>query len=184
MNVDQVRTYCLAFPGATETLQWGDALCFKINGKMFAVLGLDHVRLTFKCTIEQFVELIERQDIRPSPYLGRHNWVMLERLDALQNDELRALIRNPMRWWPARRQTSVFKSLVRRSSASRKKRLRAKEARRKSRRSAKCSNIPQMLGSPASRLLLGFDSACLGRLASRVRNSGCLEPACDLGINR
>ena len=93
MNVDQLRTYCLAFPGATETLQWGDALCFKINAKMFAVLGLDHVRLTFKCTSEQFAELIERQDVRPSPYLGRHHWVMLERLDALENDELRDLIR-------------------------------------------------------------------------------------------
>ncbi len=92
MNVDQVRTYCLAFPGATETLQWGDALCFKVSTKMFAVLGLDHVRLTFKCTSEKFAELIERQDIRPSPYLGRHNWVMLDRLDALQNDELRDLI--------------------------------------------------------------------------------------------
>jgi predicted DNA-binding protein (MmcQ/YjbR family) len=93
MNVDQVRKYCLAFPGATETLQWGDALCFKVRTKMFAVLGLDHVRLTFKCTSEKFAELIERQDIRPSPYLGRHNWVMLERLDALQNDELRDLLR-------------------------------------------------------------------------------------------
>jgi predicted DNA-binding protein (MmcQ/YjbR family) len=93
MNVNQLRTYCLAFPGATETLQWGDALCFKINAKMFAVLGLDHVRLTFKCTSEQFAELIERQDIRPAPYVGRHHWVMLERLDALENDELRDLIR-------------------------------------------------------------------------------------------
>lgn len=93
MNVDQLRSYCLAFPGATETLQWGDALCFKINAKMFAVLGLDHVRLTFKCTSEQFAELIERQDIRPSPYLGRHNWVMLERLDALEDDALRDSIR-------------------------------------------------------------------------------------------
>ena len=64
MNVDQVRTYCLAFPEATEKLQWGDALCFKVSTKMFAVLGLDRVRLTFKCTSEKFAELIERQDVR------------------------------------------------------------------------------------------------------------------------
>jgi predicted DNA-binding protein (MmcQ/YjbR family) len=93
MNVDSIRAYCLSFPEATEKLQWGDALCFKIRAKMFAVLGLDQVRLTFKCTPETFAELIERPDVRPSPYLGRHDWVMLDRLDALRNDELKDVIR-------------------------------------------------------------------------------------------
>jgi predicted DNA-binding protein (MmcQ/YjbR family) len=93
MNVDSVRAYCLSFPEASEKLQWGDALCFKVRTKMFAVLGLDQVRLTFKCTPETFAELIERPDIRPSPYLGRYHWVMLDRLDALRNDELKDLLR-------------------------------------------------------------------------------------------
>ena len=93
MNVDEIRQYCLAFPRATEKLQWGDALCFKTKGKMFAVLGLDRVRFTFKCTPETFAELIERENIRPSPYLARYKWVLLERLDAVRNDELRDLIR-------------------------------------------------------------------------------------------
>jgi predicted DNA-binding protein (MmcQ/YjbR family) len=93
MNVDEIRNFCLAFPQTTEKLQWGDALCFKTRGKMFAVLGLDRVRFTFKCTPETFAELIERQNIRPSPYLARYKWVMLDRLDALRNDELRDLIR-------------------------------------------------------------------------------------------
>jgi predicted DNA-binding protein (MmcQ/YjbR family) len=93
MNVDSIRAYCLSFPEATEKLQWGDALCFKVKERMFAVLGLDRVRLTFKCSPEIFAELIERQDVRPSPYLGRHNWVMVEKLDALRHDELKDLIR-------------------------------------------------------------------------------------------
>jgi len=93
MDVDSIRAYCLSFPHATENLQWGDALCFKVGAKMFAVLGLDRVRLTFKCAPETFAELIERPDIRPSPYLGRYKWVMLDRLDALRSDELRDLIR-------------------------------------------------------------------------------------------
>jgi predicted DNA-binding protein (MmcQ/YjbR family) len=137
MNVDQVRTYCLAFPGATETLQWGDALCFKINGKMFAVLGLDHVRLTFKCTSEQFVELIERQDIRPSPYLGRHNWVMLERLDALQNDELRALIRQSYEMVAAKapnkriQKPGQTKQRIKEKTTSRKRGAKKKQKKRK-----------------------------------------------------
>ena len=93
MNVDAIREYCLAFPRATEKLQWGDNLCFKIGGKIFVILGLDDPRLCFKCTPERFAELIEREDIRPAPYVGRYKWVMLDRLDALPSDELEELIR-------------------------------------------------------------------------------------------
>jgi len=92
MNVDSVRAYCLSFPEATEKLQWGDALCFKVRTKMFAVLGLDQVRLTFKCMPETSAELIERPHIHPSPYLARYHWVMLDRLNALRDDELKDLI--------------------------------------------------------------------------------------------
>src|SRR5271168_1617129 len=93
MNVDSIREYCLSFPGAAEKLQWGDDLCFKVRGKIFAILWLDNPRLCFKCTPETFSELIEREDTRPAPYVGRYKWVMLDRLDALLWDELRELIR-------------------------------------------------------------------------------------------
>lgn len=93
MNVDAIREFCLSFPGTTEKLQWDDALCFKVSGKMFAVLGLDKVRFTFKCSPERFTELVEREDIDPSPYLGRYKWVILHRLDAVPWAELKDLIR-------------------------------------------------------------------------------------------
>jgi predicted DNA-binding protein (MmcQ/YjbR family) len=93
MNVDAIRAYCLSFPETSEKLQWGDALCFKVRQKMFAILGLDQVRLTFKCTAEAFIELTELPDIRPSPYLARYNWVMLDRLDALPTEHLKDQIR-------------------------------------------------------------------------------------------
>jgi len=74
-------------------MQWGDDLCFKIGGKIFAIISLDDPRLCFKCAPETFAELIEREDIRPAPYVGRYKWVMLDRLDAVRGDELRELIR-------------------------------------------------------------------------------------------
>jgi predicted DNA-binding protein (MmcQ/YjbR family) len=97
MSVDSIRAYCLSFPHATENLQWGDDLCFKIGGKIFVTLGLDNPRLCFKCTPDVFAELIEREDIRPAPYVGRYKWVMLDRLDALGHDELEELIRQSYR---------------------------------------------------------------------------------------
>ena len=93
MNIDSIRAYCLAFPQATEKLQWGDDLCFKVAGKIFTMLGLDNPRLCFKCSPEVFAELIEREDIRPAPYVGRYKWVMLDRLDAVPDSELEDLIR-------------------------------------------------------------------------------------------
>jgi predicted DNA-binding protein (MmcQ/YjbR family) len=93
MNVEAIREFCLAFPQATENLQWGDDLCFKVGGKIFTIVNLDNSRLCFKCTPETFAELIEQEGIRPAPYVGRYKWVMLDRLDAVRDDELQDLIR-------------------------------------------------------------------------------------------
>ena len=95
MNVEEIREYCRSFPSATENLQWGDDLCFKIGGKIFAALALTAVpqKCCFKCTPEKFAELTELPDIRPAPYVGRYSWVILDRLDALDQIELQELIR-------------------------------------------------------------------------------------------
>lgn len=95
MHVDEIRKYCMSFADATENLQWGDDLCFKIGGKIFAILALTAVpqKACFKCTPETFAELIERENIAPAPYVGRYKWVILNRLDALPPSELKDLIR-------------------------------------------------------------------------------------------
>ena len=65
MNVDSLRKLCLSLSGATENLQWEEELCFKVRGKIFAMVGLGSVpqRLTFKCKPETFAELTEREGI-------------------------------------------------------------------------------------------------------------------------
>jgi predicted DNA-binding protein (MmcQ/YjbR family) len=94
MNVDSVRKYCLSFPKATENLQWGEILCLKVAGKIFATLSLDTVpqRLCFKCTPETFSELVEREGINPAPYVGRYKWVSLESVDLIPDWELEDLV--------------------------------------------------------------------------------------------
>ena len=94
MNTDAIRKYCLSFPHATENLQWEDELCFKVGGKIFAMVGLDSVpqRMCFKCTPERFAELCELDGIKPAPYVGRYKWVMIEGLDVLRDAELQELI--------------------------------------------------------------------------------------------
>jgi predicted DNA-binding protein (MmcQ/YjbR family) len=134
MNVDSIREYCLSFSGATEKLQWGDALCFKVRAKMFAVLGLDQARLTFKVTPETFAELIERAGIGPSPYLGRHNWVKLDRLDVLRDDELKDLIRYSYEMAAAKAPKVKTAKSNRKKKAAKKKAMKKKTPQRKTRR--------------------------------------------------
>ncbi len=94
MNVDSVRAYCLSFPRAKETLQWGETVCFKVAGKIFAMLSLAAVppSLCFKCSPETFEQLCEQEGIRPAPYVGRYKWILLERLDVLHDKEIEDLI--------------------------------------------------------------------------------------------
>jgi predicted DNA-binding protein (MmcQ/YjbR family) len=94
VNIESIQRFCLSFPQATENLQWGDDLCFKVGGKIFAVLSLSSVpqRLAIKCTPEKFAELVEREGIAPAPYVGRYKWISLEGLEVLQWSELKDLL--------------------------------------------------------------------------------------------
>ena len=95
MNADWLREVCLAFPGVTEQIQWGNDLLFKVSGKMFAVTPLEPapVCLSFKASPENFAELTERPNIIPAPYLARAQWVALQARDALPAEELARLLR-------------------------------------------------------------------------------------------
>jgi predicted DNA-binding protein (MmcQ/YjbR family) len=94
MDIEAIRKYCLQFSHATEIVQWGTALCFKVDGKLFVVVAMEMVpqRISFKCTPENFAELCERSGIIPAPYMARAQWVSLERLNALADPELREMI--------------------------------------------------------------------------------------------
>lgn len=94
MDIDAIRKHCLGFPHAAENVQWGCDLCFKVDGKLFAVAPLEvaPVCLSFKCTPESFAELCERPDVIPAPYMARAQWVALQSLNAIADDELRELL--------------------------------------------------------------------------------------------
>jgi len=95
MDIEWVRQYCLSLPHATEQVQWEDDLVFKVGGKMFAVAPLKPALrwLAFKCTEEEFADLVERPGIIPAPYLARAHWVSLESEEALTRAEVQRLLR-------------------------------------------------------------------------------------------
>jgi predicted DNA-binding protein (MmcQ/YjbR family) len=97
MDSESVRAHCLSFPDATENVQWGNDLVFKVAGKMFAVMALEgpvKYIMSFKCTEEKFNELVEQEGMDPAPYMARNKWVAIERFDVLSDKELKTLLRN------------------------------------------------------------------------------------------
>jgi len=94
MKLEEIRKYCLSLPHATENVQWGNDLCFKIAGKMFTVCDLEGSKLSFKCTPDEFQELILVDGIAPAEYVARYHWVTVHKATALRNSELKRLIKD------------------------------------------------------------------------------------------
>ncbi|HEX5787865.1 MAG TPA: MmcQ/YjbR family DNA-binding protein [Woeseiaceae bacterium] len=96
MNAAELQSLCLAFPGATENIQWGNDRVFKVGGKMFACSGVDAgSTYSFKVDDERFLELTDCPGVVPAPYLARAKWVQVDparcRLPAA---ELESLVRH------------------------------------------------------------------------------------------
>jgi predicted DNA-binding protein (MmcQ/YjbR family) len=135
MDVDWLRELCLSFPGATEQIQWGYDLLFKVGGKMFAVTPLEPapVWLSFKASPENFAELTGRPNIIPAPYLARAQWVALENKEALAPEELARLLRESYELICAKLPKKTRESLSSTSAKARKSLSKNKVKRKRSR---------------------------------------------------
>ncbi len=96
MMLETLRQICRALPGATEDIKWGADLAFCVGRKMFCVVNTEPPhQMSFKCTPEDFGELVERPGLIPAPYLARAGWVQEEQLgETLDRRELERLIRS------------------------------------------------------------------------------------------
>lgn len=76
MDLDTLRTICLALPGATEEIQWVDHLLFKVGGKMFCITSIDDAGSTsFKVPDDEFDTLSNSVKYEAAPYMARNKWV-------------------------------------------------------------------------------------------------------------
>jgi predicted DNA-binding protein (MmcQ/YjbR family) len=94
MELDWIRRHCLSLPGTTENVQW-ESLLFRIGGKIYALAALEEsasVALRFKCTPEEFAELVEIEGLIQAPYFARKQWIAMTTLDALPRAETRRRI--------------------------------------------------------------------------------------------
>lgn len=78
MDIETLREYCLSKPGAEETFPFGpDTLVFKVNGKLFLLVGLDEEQLRFnvKCNPDKAIELREEHScVLPGYHMNKKHW--------------------------------------------------------------------------------------------------------------
>jgi len=130
MTLESIRKFCKRLPHTTEDIKWGHDLCFLIGGKMFAVASLDQTEghcLSFKCTPEEFAELVERSGIVPAPYMARNHWVMLERYDALRDAEAEAYVRRSYELVKAKLTKSALAGLAHHGGTETRRKAKAKK---------------------------------------------------------
>jgi predicted DNA-binding protein (MmcQ/YjbR family) len=118
-DVDWIRKVCLSFPDVTEDMPWGDDLCFKIRGKIFAGVVLADgrfPRVTLKSLPERFHDLLEIEGITPAPYVGRYKWIQIASSNLLSASDLESLIRESYEMVVAKAPKSKAKVVNKRNS--------------------------------------------------------------------
>jgi predicted DNA-binding protein (MmcQ/YjbR family) len=123
-DVEWIRKLCLSFADVTEDMPWADDLCFKVRGKIFTGMVLSDgrfPRLTLKCALEKFHELLEIEGISPAPYVGRYKWVTLANPNVLSTSELEDLIRQSYEMVADKAPNQNKRSATKKASHKRKK---------------------------------------------------------------
>jgi predicted DNA-binding protein (MmcQ/YjbR family) len=92
-----LKALCARWPGVTDDIKWESNLVMSVCGKMFAMMPLDEgdgARLSFKVADERFLELTDRADIVPAPYLARAHWVAVNEPKRFNTETLQDFVRD------------------------------------------------------------------------------------------
>lgn len=77
MNVEELRAYCMAKKGTTESFPFdSETLVIKVMGKMFALIPLERsATIALKCDPERAIELREQWDeITGAYHMNKTHW--------------------------------------------------------------------------------------------------------------
>jgi predicted DNA-binding protein (MmcQ/YjbR family) len=95
-TLEQLRTYCLAKPGAYEDFPFDHVtLTLRVRGKMFALCGMndDPPQVNLKCDPELSELLREKyKAVKPGWHMNKRHWNTVIFDGSIPDDELRTLI--------------------------------------------------------------------------------------------
>jgi len=96
MNVEEIRTHCIAKADVEEGFPFGEqTLVFKVKGKIFLLASLTDqpVHFNAKCDPERAIELREQYDcITPGYHMNKKHWNTVVINNTLSLKQLKELI--------------------------------------------------------------------------------------------
>lgn len=97
MDIEQLRNYVIGKPNVEESFPFGDdTLVFKVNNKIFLLLGLDNQPLQFnvKCNPDKAIELREEfpDTVLPGYHMNKKHWNTIIVNGQLANQQLKEMI--------------------------------------------------------------------------------------------
>ncbi len=96
MNIESLREYCLARPGATESFPFDAVtLVFKVGSKIFALADTESrpTTLALKCDPERAVQLREEyRAVVPGYHLNKKHWNTITLDGTIRTSDLQAWI--------------------------------------------------------------------------------------------
>ena len=101
LNLQPLVEFCRSLPHTVEDIKWGKDLVFSIEGgKMFCVFGIEEegdedgfTGMSFKVDDHRFLEMTDRPQFVPAPYMARAKWVALVDTKGITVKELKDLVR-------------------------------------------------------------------------------------------
>lgn len=98
MTLESLYTYCAGLPGAEETFPFGpDTLVMKVGGKMFALVGLEHLPMfvNLKCDPVRALELrATYEGVEPGWHMNKKSWNSVYLESDVPADLVRELVRH------------------------------------------------------------------------------------------
>lgn len=97
MDIEQIRNYALTKLNVEESFPFGDdTLVFKVNGKIFLLIGLDNQPLQFnvKCNPDKAIELRDEfpDAVVPGYHMNKKHWNTVIVNGQLNNQQLKEMI--------------------------------------------------------------------------------------------
>lgn len=97
MDVEALRSYCLALPMASEDFPFDETtLVFRVKGKIFAMIDLeDTTWFVLKCDPDYAVELRESHpEITGAWHMNKKHWNQVNLYGLLSDELIQSLIRH------------------------------------------------------------------------------------------
>ncbi len=95
MNLEEIRDHCLAKPGVSEGLPFGeDTLVFKVGEKLFLLSSISSgTQFNVKCDPELAIELREHHpEVQPGFHMNKKHWNTIHTNGSLSRKQLIEMI--------------------------------------------------------------------------------------------